>query len=77
MFPGQTAAMATATTGEFRVKDEVEAADDELRGVPAGTPGKVVQVSGLSWIRYRVQFANGVERNLVDAKHLRRRQREE
>ena len=39
----------------------------------AGTPGKVVGVSGLSWIRYRVQFANGVERNLVDAKHLRAR----
>ncbi len=65
--------MATATAGEFKVKDEVEAVDDELRGVPAGTPGKVVGVSGLSWIRYRVQFANGVERNLVDAKHLRAR----
>ena len=65
--------MATSTTGEFRVKDEVEAADDSLRGVPAGTPGKIVGVSGLAWIRYRVQFANGVERNLGDAKHLRPR----
>jgi hypothetical protein len=65
--------MATSTAGEFRVKDEVEAADDSLRGVPAETPGKIVGVSGLSWIRYRVQFANGVERNLVDAKHLRPR----
>ncbi len=67
--------MASATTPVFRVKDLVEAADDELRGVPAGTPGKVVGVTGLSWIRYRVQFANGVERNLVDAKHLRPRTR--
>ena len=65
--------MATATTGEFKLKDHVEAVDDELRGVPAGTPGRVVSISGLSWIRYRVQFANGVERNLVDAKHLRAR----
>ena len=57
----------------FRAKDRVEAADDELPGIPAGTPGKVVGVSGLTWIRYRVQFANGVERNLVDGKHLRSR----
>jgi hypothetical protein len=55
----------------FRVKDRVEAADDELRGVPAGTAGRVVGVTGLSWIRYRVQFDNGREVNLVDAKHLR------
>ena len=63
--------MAPTTTQVFREKDRVVAADDELRGVPAGTPGVVVQVSGLTWIRYRVQFDNGVERNLVDAKHLR------
>ena len=63
--------MPPTTTQVFREKDQVEAADDELRGVPAGTPGVVVSVTGLSWIRYRVQFANGVERNLVDAKHLR------
>ena len=55
----------------FREKDRVEAADDSLRGVPAGTPGTVIGVSGLTWIRYRVQFDNGWEHNLVDAKHLR------
>ena len=65
--------MAATSTQVFREKDQVEAADDELRGVPEGTPGVVVHVTGLSWIRYRVQFANGVERNLVDAKHLRPR----
>ena len=58
----------------FRVKDRVEAADDALPGVPAGTPGKVIGVSGLTWIRYRVQFANGRELNLVDGHHLRPRQ---
>ena len=54
----------------FREKDRVEAAED-LSQVPAGTPGVIVSVTGLGWIRYRVQFDNGVERNLVDAKRLR------
>jgi hypothetical protein len=55
----------------FSQKDVVEAADDSLRGVPAGTRGRVVGVTGLSWVRYRVQFDNGWEANLVDEKHLR------
>ncbi len=55
----------------FHEDDEVEAADGSLRGVPEGTRGRVVSVTGLSWIRYRVQFANGREINLVDEKHLR------
>ncbi len=59
----------------FREKDLVEAADDELPGVPEGTPGKVIGVSGLTWIRYRVQFDNGRELNLVDGHHLRRRRK--
>lgn len=59
--------------GVFREKDQVEAADDSLRGVPEGTAGRVVGVTGLTWVRYRVAFANGREHNLVDAKHLRRR----
>ncbi len=59
--------MASTT---FREKDRVEAAE-ELSQVPEGTPGVVVSVTGLDWIRYRVQFDNGIERNLVDAKRLR------
>ncbi|MGH3848057.1 MAG: hypothetical protein ACRDS0_42630 [Pseudonocardiaceae bacterium] len=55
----------------FQQKDQIQAADSSLRGVPEGTPGVVVGVSGLDWIRYRVHFANGREANLVDAKHLR------
>ena len=58
----------------LREGDRVEAADDSLRGVPAGTPGEIIGVTGLDWIRYRVKFANGREHNLVDAKRLRRRQ---
>ena len=59
---------------EFRRKDRVEAAQD-LAGVPEGTPGTIVMVTGLSWIRYRVRFDNGVERNLVDGRYLRRSSR--
>lgn len=55
---------------EFRRKDRVEAAQ-EVAGVPEGTPGTVVMVTGLSWIRYRVQFDNGMERSLVDGRYLR------
>ena len=42
----------------------------DLPGVPAGTPGKVLQVSGVSWIRYRVLFDNGMEHGLLDGRHL-------
>jgi hypothetical protein len=42
----------------------------DLPGVPAGTPGKVLQVSGVSWIRYRVLFETGVEQGLLDGRHI-------
>ncbi len=56
-------------TDELKAKARVTAAHD-LDGVPAGTAGKVVMVTGLSWIRYRVRFDNGVELNLLDGRHL-------
>ena len=31
----------------------------DMKGVPAGTPGKVILVEGLSWTRYWVWFDNG------------------
>jgi hypothetical protein len=55
---------------EYSLGDRVVTAD-EVAGIPEGTPGKVIQVSGLSWIRYRVRFDDGVERNLIDGRHLR------
>ena len=55
---------------EFTRKDKVVAAED-LPGVPEGTPGVVVMVTGLSWIRYRVRFDNGRELNLLDARYLK------
>ena len=45
----------------------------DLPGVPDGTPGKVLMVSGVSWIRYRVLFENGVEQGLLDGRHIRAR----
>ena len=56
---------------EFSRRDRVVAAED-LPGVPKGTPGTVVMVTGLSWIRYRVHFDNGIEINLLDGRYLER-----
>jgi hypothetical protein len=47
-------------------------ANIDLPGVPAGTRGKVLQKTGLTWIRYRVRFDNGVEHGLLDGRHLTR-----
>jgi hypothetical protein len=54
---------------QFSRKDRVVAAED-LPGVPKGTRGTVVMVTGLSWIRYRVRFDNGYELSLLDGRYL-------
>jgi hypothetical protein len=41
--------------------------------VPVGTPGKVLLVAGVTWIRYRVLFENGVELGTIDRSALARR----
>ncbi len=48
-------------------------ANVDLPGVPAGTSGKVLVVSGVTWFRYRVRFDNGVELGMLDGRHLVRR----
>jgi hypothetical protein len=45
-------------------------ANIDLPGVPAGMKGKVLQKTGVTWIRYRVLFENGVEHGLLDGRHL-------
>ena len=45
-------------------------ANIDLPGVPAGMKGKVLQKTGLTWIRYRVLFENGVEHGLLDGRHI-------
>jgi hypothetical protein len=53
----------------FRRHEKVMANID-LPGVPAGTPGKVLLPTGITWLRYRVLFGNGVERGSLDTRHL-------
>jgi hypothetical protein len=60
---------AVLTPVDLKRHQKVRAWTD-LPGVPAGTPGKVLQVSGVSWIRYRVLFENGVEHGLLDGRHI-------
>ena len=64
--------MAKKDPNRFRRRDKVVATVD-LPGVPAGTPGKVVLVNGITWIRYRLFFENGVEMGSLDHRHLARR----
>jgi hypothetical protein len=40
------------------------------RGVPRGTTGRVTMVSGLTWIRYFVDFDNGVSIPSLDRSRL-------
>jgi hypothetical protein len=51
-------------------RHEKVVANIDLPGVPIGTPGKVLQVAGLTWVRYRVLFDNGVERGQLDGRHI-------
>ena len=50
----------------LRPKTRVVATKD-LVGVPMGTPGRIEVVNGLTWVRYWVQFDNGVWLGSVDA----------
>jgi len=55
----------------LRRKERVVATVD-LPGIPEGTPGKVIVVEGLTWIRYWVRFSNGVVRGSINRKQLAR-----
>src|SRR3954470_17497485 len=55
----------------LRRKERVVAVND-LPGIPAGTPGKVIVVEGLTWIRYWVRFTNGVVRGSLNRRNLAR-----
>ncbi|HRW38164.1 MAG: hypothetical protein KDB04_13085 [Acidimicrobiales bacterium] len=54
--------MAATTVARDQLRKGAKVvATTELRGVPEGTPGRVMMVAGLSWIRYWVRFDNGVQ----------------
>jgi|GEM_PF-1522011 len=58
--------MAPRTTAsDYKRHQKIVAATD-LVGVPAGTRGRIMYVAGMTWIRYRVEFVNGVEIGNVD-----------
>jgi len=61
--------MADTEIHAFKPYSKVKAAED-LPAVPKGTDGKVLVVSGIDWIRYRVLFDNGVERGMLNADQL-------
>jgi hypothetical protein len=58
-----------STEQVFRRHQKVVAVAD-LPGVPAGTPGRVYYVAGVTWIRYHVLFENGMELSSLDAAQL-------
>ena len=53
----------------FKQHGQVVAAHD-LPGIAAGTPGKVLLINGLSWVRYRVLFEGRIERGMLSAGDL-------
>lgn len=54
---------------DLRLRDTVVATVD-LPDVPSGTEGRVLLANGFNWLRYRVQFANGVELGDLDGRHI-------
>ena len=60
---------AVLTPVDLKRHQKVRAWTD-LPGVPAGMYGRVLLVSGVSWIRYRVLFENRVEHGLLDGRHI-------
>jgi hypothetical protein len=54
---------------DLRVRDMVVATVDLPDG-PNGTEGRVLLANGFNWLRYRVQFANGVEIGDLDGRHI-------
>jgi hypothetical protein len=53
----------------FKQHQKVVAAHD-LPGIAAGTPGKILLINGLSWVRYRVLFEGRIERGMLNADDL-------
>lgn len=63
-------AMAAKIASILLKRHDKVRANIDLPGVPAGTPGKVLVASGITWLRYRVLFENGVELGMLDGRHI-------
>lgn len=53
------------------VKNDVVELIEDLPGIPAGTLGKVMMVTGFTWVRFNVLFTNGVNIGQIDRAKLR------
>lgn len=62
--------MATSTASNTLTSGTRVMAAVDLKGVPSGTPGKVIHVQGLSWTRYWVWFDNGLRVGTLDRAKL-------
>ncbi len=68
--PAADIAREIGNDDDLKRKSKVVAFDD-LPGVPEGTAGKVFLVAGWDkWIRYHVQFDNGVHIGSLNREHL-------
>jgi hypothetical protein len=56
--------MATTALSEFKAGDKV-ILTEKLKGVPVGTPGKIIHMQGLTWTRYWVWFENGIRMGTI------------
>ena len=52
-------------------KNDIVALIEDLPGVPAGTLGKVLMVTGFTWLRLNVLFTNSVNVGQIDRAKLR------
>lgn len=52
-------------------KNDVVELTEDLPGIPAGTLGKVMMVTGFTWVRFNVLFTNGVNIGQIDRAKLR------
>lgn len=61
--------MAKKSSTAFRKNDQV-VTTVELPGIPVGTKGKVLMVTGFEWERYHVNFENGRALGQIDPSKL-------
>lgn len=62
-------AMAKKSAPVLRKGVKVVAAE-AMPGVPEGTPGVIRMAAGVTWTRFRVDFANGVSLGSIDPTKL-------
>lgn len=62
--------MPSSTLNQDLHKGDKVVASADLRGVPAGTKGRIALVNGLTWVRYWVRFDNDVAIGSVNRSHL-------